>query len=411
MKKTHMISNVLRHGLGIRDVEYEKCEYEGQVIYIYVRTKEKHLKCSSCGSKRVIKKGKIERDFRSVPIGRKAVIIVAKIQRLQCKDCGKIRQERLSWADEKKGYTKQLSKYTLDLLSFGTIQDVSKWTGLSWHTVKQIEKQYLKRHYEKPRLKDLRFISIDEFAVRKGHEYMTVVMDILTGRIVYVGEGKDAAALDYFWKRLRSSGAKVEAVTIDMSKAYIKAVTEKLPQALIVFDWFHIVKQVNEAVDEVRRAIVREENTVQLRQVVKGTRWLLLKKGYNLNRDKDEKEKLEEALQLNKPLATAYYMKEELEQLRYQESEVRALDFLYKWYKRASASGVKQLQKVGNMLMSHRSGILNWFRYQISSGKLEGLNNKIKVLKRKAYGYRDMEFFKLKLYALHDCKLEYAFIR
>ena len=299
----------------------------------------------------------------------------------------------------------------MSLLSYGTIKDVSNHTGLAWHTVKQIELKYLHQHYSKPRLKEVQYLAIDEFAVRKGHKYMTVVMDWQTGRVVYISKGKKAASLDKFWKRLKGSGAKVKAVAIDMSPAYIKAVTENLPQVRLVFDWFHIVKLINDGLDKLRREVYREEQLAGVRKVIKGRRWLLLKRAYNLNKEKQEHQRLEQALQMNKPLATMYYMKEELPLMWHSKTKGEALAFLYDWCKRAQGSGIKQLQKIGNTLMALRTGILNWFDAPISTGPLEGLNNKIKVLKRKAYGFRDMEFFKLKILALHDYKIRHSLLR
>jgi transposase len=299
----------------------------------------------------------------------------------------------------------------ISLLSYGTIKDVSNHTGLAWHTVKEIERRYLNRHYSKPRLIDVRYLAIDEFAVQKGHRYMTVVMDYQTGQVVYVAKGKKAACLDRFWKRLKGSRAKVKAVAIDMSPAYIYAVTKHLPKALLVFDWFHIVKLINDGVDKLRREIYREEQMAGIRKVVKGTRWLLLKRGYNLDKNKNEDQRLEEALRMNKPLATMYYMKEELPQMWHKHTKREALEFLLDWCKRAQGSGIKQLQRIGKTLMSLRTGILNWFDARISTGPLEGLNNKIKVLKRKAYGYRDLEYFQLKIMALHDYKIRHSLLR
>ena len=298
----------------------------------------------------------------------------------------------------------------LALLDFGTVKDVSQCTGLAWHTVKGIEKKWLKQHYSKPRLKDVRYIAIDEFAVQKGHKYMTVVMDLESNQVLYVAKGKKAQSLDVFWKRLRCSGANVEGVSIDMSPAYIKAIRENLPHAKMVFDWFHIVKMMNDQVDNLRRQLVREEDNIGLRSYIKGTRWLLLKHGYNIDKDED-RAKLDEAFKMNLPLATMYYMKEELQLLWEEPNKMKAETFLTDWCNRARSSGIKQLVKVSNSLMAYRTGLLNWFDTPISSGKMEGINNKIKVLKRKAYGFRDIEYFKLKILGMHDRKIRYALIR
>lgn len=288
---------------------------------------------------------------------------------------------------------------------------MAKHTGLAWHTVKEIEKSYLEKHYKRPRLKDVKYIAIDEFAVHKGHRYMTVVMDLESRQVLYVSKGKKASSLDGFWKQLKRSGAKVRAVAIDMSPAYIQAISENLPKAKLVFDWFHIVKLINDKLSTLRRNLYQEELDIGIRKVTKGTRWLLLKRGYNLNDEKQESARLNEALKMNEPLAKMYYMKEELPLMWECQTKNEALDFLRDWCKRAANSGVKQLQQVANTLLSFRTGILNWYDARISTGPLEGLNNKIKVLKRKAYGYRDLEYFSLKIKSLHSCQIRHSLMR
>jgi transposase len=290
----------------------------------------------------------------------------------------------------------------VDLLQFMTVQDVSGLFRISWGTIKNIDKEYLQKHYSKPVLKDVEMIAIDEFAVQKGHKYQTVVYDLKAGRVIYVGQGRAEESLDKFWKRLSHSSARIKAVAMDMWVPYINAVLTHLPEAKIVFDRFHIFKLMNTAMDEVRRALYHDEAFLNNRKVIKGIRWLLLKKAENLNEEKDERAHLEQALEINKPLAEAYYLKEELTQLWLQNNRKKADKFLNSWTKRARATTIVELRKFANTLLSHRSGILNWFDYRISTGPLEGFNNKIKVLKRKAYGYRDMEYFALKIYALHE---------
>jgi transposase len=259
----------------------------------------------------------------------------------------------------------------------------------------------LTKHYSKPRLKEVRYIAIDEFAVQKGHKYMTVVMDLETNRVLFVGEGKSAETLKPFWKKVRGSGAKIQAVATDMWPAFIDAVTRNLPNARLIFDRFHITKMINDALSRLRKQLYHDETALNKRSVIKGVRWLLLKREDNLNDEKNERERLHQVLELNKPLAIAYYLKEELRLLWMQESIGKAKDFFGKWVAKAYASGIPVLKKVANSLLAHRTGIFSWYRHPISTGPLEGMNNKIKVLKKQAYGYRDKEFFKLKIYALH----------
>jgi Transposase and inactivated derivatives len=221
---------------------------------------------------------------------------------------------------------------------------------------------------------------------------------------VFVGEGKGAEALLPFWRRLRASHARIEAVAIDMSPAYIGAVRDHLPDAVIVFDHFHIIKLLNEKLSELRREMYREATDKLHKDVLKGTRWLLLKNPENLDPQRNERQRLQEALRLNQPLATAYYLKEDLRQIWEQPHKTAAWNFLTSWYLRAMDSGIRLLQQFAKTLKFHAWGILAWYDYPISTGPLEGTNNKIKTMQRQAYGFRDQEFFKLKIYGIHETK-------
>jgi transposase len=285
-----------------------------------------------------------------------------------------------------------------------TIRDVARHLNVSWDVIKDIQKRDLSRRYARVKLKHLRRIAVDEIAVANGHRYLTIVMDLESGAVVFVGDGKGADALKPFWRRLRPSRAKIEAVAMDMSAAYRGAVSTHLKEAVIVFDHFHVVKLFNERLSNLRRALYREATDVMHKEVLKGTRWLLLKNPENLDAEKDEKRRLEEALALNKPLATAYYLKEDLRRFWEQPGKRFATAFLDGWVRRAEASGVKMLKQMAKTLAAHRSGLLAYYDVMITSGPMEGTNNKIKTMKRQAYGFRDKEFFKLKILAIHETK-------
>jgi transposase len=231
-----------------------------------------------------------------------------------------------------------------------------------------------------------------------------VVLNLLTGAVVFVGDGKGAEALEPFWRRLRRAHAKIQAVATDMSKAYIRAVRENLPRAVHVFDHFHVIKLFNEKLTSFRREMYQQLSSEEDRKLLKGTRWLLLKNPENLDSDKGERQRLEEALALNAPLATAYYLKEDLRQIWSQPDWRTARKVLRDWLKRARASGIRMLEQFANTLEKHQEGILNYYKYPISTGPLEGTNTKIQAMKRQAYGFRDIEFYKLKILGLHESK-------
>jgi transposase len=231
-----------------------------------------------------------------------------------------------------------------------------------------------------------------------------VVLDLVTGAVVFVGDGKGVEALQPFWPRLRRARAKVAAVATDMSSAYTRAVRDHLPRAVHVFDHFHVIKLFNDKLSAFRRDLFHELTSDRDRRVLKGTRWLLLKNPENLDDDRDERRRLEDALRLNQPLATAYYLKEDLRQIWLQPNKRTARRVLRDWLARARVSGIRMLEQFADTLDQHQRGILAYYDYPISTGPLEGTNTKIQLMKRQAYGFRDSEFFKLKILGLHETK-------
>ena len=399
-----MSTSLLYHAVGVCGHRYVRTEYvEGGVIFTIQRQTEA-CRCAACGSENVWRQGSVTRPFRTLPIGRVPVTLRVEIPRLLCHDCGKTRQADLGFAEPRRTYTKSFERYVLELSRHMTIKDVAEHLGVSWDVVKEIQKRHLRKKFAKPKLKHLRQIAIDEISVGKGHRYVTIVLDLESGAVVHVGEGKGGDALTAFWKRLRGSGAKVQAVATDMSPAYIEAVTTHLPRATLVFDRFHVIKLCNDKLSELRRSLYRELTDRMQKDVLKGTRWLLLKRPENLDATRNEPARLKEALRLNEPLATAYYLKEELNEVWEQEDQEQAQSLLMDWIVYAEATGIRVLHQLARTLRMHAQGILAYYDYPISTGPLEGTNNKIKTMKRQAYGFRDQEFLKLKILGIHETK-------
>lgn len=290
-----------------------------------------------------------------------------------------------------------------------TIKGASRVSGLSWDVVKEIEKLHLKRKYKAVSLKGLRLIGVDEIAIKKGRRYATIVIDLKSGRIVWVERGRNSESLGAFLIRLKRSRAKLEAISMDMCAAYSSSVVKHFPRVPIVYDHFHVIQQMNKKLDELRMQYVREVENKH-RESVKGVRWLIL-----MNSEKVEEQSksrptwkmlLNRALRLNKPLAKGYYLKEKLRLLWTLPNKEEGESFLKRWCKEAKSSGLVPLQEMVSLLEKHREGILSYFSHRISNGPVEGIIHKIKNLKRMAYGYRDWDFFTLKLYSLHESKLE-----
>ena len=399
-----MSTSLLYHAFGVRGYRYVKTEYvRGEVVFTIEQPRESY-RCPVCASEHVIGRGQNVRRFRGVPIGSKPVYLMLAVPRVECRDCGVVRQVKLAFADPRVTYTKAFQRYALELSQHMTIKDVAHHLGISWDVIKEIQKADLKRQFDRPKLKHLRQIAIDEISTAKGHVYLTIVLDLESGAVVHVGHGKGGDALKGFWTRLRRSGAKIEAVASDMSPAYIDAVTTHLPGARLVFDRFHVIKLYNDKLSDLRRAMYHELQDTMQKDVLKGVRWLLLKRPEHLDPNRNEPERLQEALRLNEPLAMAYYLKEELNEVWEQDDEESAQALLTDWILYAESSGIRMLQNFAKTLRLHVMGILAYYDYPISTGPLEGTNNKIKTMKRQAYGFRDQEFFRLKILGIHQTK-------
>ena len=399
-----MSTSLLYQSFGIRGYEYCRTDFfKGRVCFTIEQSRERY-RCPECGSAAVHAQGHKDRFLQTVPIGLKPTFILVKVARVICFHCEHTRQVKVPFADPRRTYTHAFERYALELSKFTTIKDAARHLGISWDIIKDIQQRNLERRFGKPKLKNLKEIAIDEVAVGKGHRYFTLVLDLRTGAVVYVGDGKGVASLTGFWRRLRAARAKIQAVATDMGKPYIRAVREHLPRAVHVFDHFHVVKLYNDKLGALRRDLYRELSDEGQRKLLKGTRWLLLKNPENLDPSRNEKRRLLEALRLNTPLTLAYYLKEDLRQIWQQTDKATARRVLRDWIRRARASGIPMLVQFARTMHEHHKGILAYYDYRISTGPLEGTNTKIQAMKRQAYGFRDHEFFKLKILAIHQAK-------
>jgi transposase len=339
-----MSTTLLYHRFGIVGYRYVSQVFEPGITTFRIEEPRERLRCSHCRSDQVWAQGGIERNFRALPIGKQPTFINLKVPRVLCFNCGNIRQVKIAFADPKKHYTRAFERYALDLSRLMTIQDVADHLVIGWDTIKEIQAKYLQRRFGKPKLHKLKQIAIDEINVGKGHRYLTIVLNLLTGAVVFVGDGKGVDALKPFWKRLRRAHAKIEAVATDMSKAYIRAIRDNIRHAVHVFDHFHVIKLYNDKLSAFRRQLFHEL-TAQGQKLLKGIRWLLLKNPENLDPKKKERQRLERALRLNEPLAIVYYLKEDLRQIWMQRNKSRARLFLEDWLARARASGIRMLEQ------------------------------------------------------------------
>ena len=334
-----------------------------------------------------------------IPIGLKPTLLHLTIPRLRCRRCGAIRWPHLPFADPKKRYIKAFGRFVIELLQWTTIKGAARLLGVGWDLVKDIHKSWLRKRYRAIPLHKIKYLGIDEFSIRKGHSYMTIGVDLETGRIVYAAEGKSAGTLWPLIMKLRKS-RKIKAIAMDMNPGYISAVLTHLPHVDIVFDHYHVSALINKALDELRRDQQKEMERLGQRTFIKGSRFLLLKNYEKVSGER--KHRLKSLFQINGPLNTMHLMKEQFRDFWDKLTVADAESFLENWCQDADNSGIRHLKKVSKTLRAHRYGLMNYFKHRITTAKVEGLNNKIKTLSKQAYGFRDMEYFKLRLYHLNE---------
>ena len=307
------------------------------------------------------------------------------IRRVSCPRCG-VRVEWVPWAEPGSWFTREFEDHTAYLVQRTDKSTVKRLMRIGWDTIGTILRRVVARHGREDRLEGLRRIGIDELSYRRHHEYVTVVIDHDRAEVVWVGEGKSAETLGRFFDELGPERtAKLEAVTIDMSGSYIKAVSEASPQAQIIFDRFHVQRLAHDAVDEVRREQVREANDAATKKLFKGTRWSLLKNPWNLT--SAEQGKLADLQRDNAPIYRAYLLKEALLDVLDRSQVNVARHKLEEWLAWAARSRLKPFVKLGRTVRRHIDGILAYVRSGLSNGRTEGLNGKARVLTRRAYGF------------------------
>jgi len=399
-----MSTTLMYHAFGLKAYRYMRAEYVNGAIFFHVKKKEAYQYCTNCRSRDVTFAGRVERIWHSLPIGFKPTIIVAHLHRLSCHSCGLTRLESFEVADPRKGYTRAFCRYVVGMARHMTKSAIAaKLKFVGWNTIKAIINDDLKRRLKRRRLNKVRLIAIDEMAVRKGHRYLTNVVDLETGEVIYSVEGRDTECLRPFFAKIkRSRKARLEAIAVDMSSAYLKAIELYAPVGVkIIHDRYHLVANMNRVLDEIRRDEYRRKNGAE-KAVMKGSRYLLLAAFENICDNEEKYSRLDSLLTLNETIHKAYLLKEDLRMFWEQGSRKDAQQFIETWLKEARSMENSHLDKMANMIENHKEQILNHYDYPISTGPLEGINNKIKVLKRAAYGFRDMEYFKLRILFIRE---------
>lgn len=400
-----MPASLLYHTNQITDIQVKNTEYHSSKVIFHSNYTPKKTFCPFCGHHEHHFKGNKVRVLRIAPIGLFDTFLRVKINRLKCNNCEKVWWPSLPFVNGKKRVTQSFERYVISLMNFATIEHTSKFLGVSWHLVKQIHKDYLKKEYVEPDLSLIRYIGVDEFSIKKGHNYMTTFINLETNEIIYAVEGRSIENVKSFFIKLEKEASNLEAIAMDMNAAYALAVKTYLTNVDIIYDRFHISALLSRAIDEIRRDQQAKCNKIGL-QVLKGSRFLLLKNYEKL--DPTKQDSLKELFKANMPLSMAHQMKEQLRLFWTRQSRMEGTKFLCCWIMDTLESGIKELERTGRTVLRHAEDILNYFKHRITNGKTEGVNNKIKTMKRQAYGFRDIEYFKLRLYNLHKTRHSFA---
>ncbi len=357
--------------------------------------------CSICGKAAPgYDRSQDPRRFEFVQLWMIPVIFIYYMRRVNCPTCG-IKVERIPWADGKSSMTIEYKWFLARWARRMSWKEVSEAFRVSWDRVYDAVKQAVSWGLEHRDLDNIETIGVDEVQWQKGHEYQTVAYQLDQGkkRLLWVGRDRKAKTLLRFFRFLgKDRTARLQFICSDMWQAYLKVIAKKAPQAIHILDRFHIMQRMNKALDKVRTAEVKQLQADGYEPVLKGARWVLLKRP--ANQTKKQAAKLKEILQYNLKSVRSHLMKEDFQQFWEYSSAVWAGKFLDQWCVRAMRSQIDPMKKVARMLRNKRSLVLNWFVAdgRLSSGIVEGLNNKLKLITRKSYGFRTQEAYEIALY-------------
>jgi len=378
------VTTLLNKLINLQGLRVTGFHFEDGAMVISVHRRFRLLTCPRCGRRKRGRESRRVRRWRHMSIWGNEVWLEGEIRRLKCKKCAAVVTEAVPWARHDSDFTVPFEDAVALLAQQIDKTAVMKLTGISWVTVGKIAERVVTEKLDTDRLKSLRRIGVDEISFRKRHRYLTVVTDHEARRVIWVAEGKSSEVLKSFFQLIGCEACeRIEIVTMDMSAAYRKAVLETLPNATIVFDHFHIAKLANEALNEVRRELVRNAEDKEQKKAIKGTMWPLLHRTENAS---EKHMQVIDRLRPSEPLGRAYLMKESLlDTLRGVHGN--AGDAIKRWMGWAARSRLKPFVKLGRTIRDHLDGVLALLSERISNGLAEGMNNKIRLLSHRAYGF------------------------
>ena len=386
----------------VRGFQQETVKYSEKTVTFALR-RTIH-RCPRCGSSDVFPEAIRRRSIRGEPLGRcREVRLEFMVHRLYCRKCHAREMEHIPFLSHPKArITKSLERTLLELRPHMSLRALANYFNLRWHTIKELEKKKLKKKYSRIQTAHVKAIGIDEIHVGKGmgnDQYLTIVRDLESGAVIHVGEGKGITALAGALKKLKKS--KLRVVTMDMANAYYCWIAENFPHVHIVFDHFHVIKLMNDKLDMIRKRITAKMDEVQRKQL-KGLRFIFLKNNEDL--PEDAKLILKNMRGVFQDLGDAYMFKEALRSIYSQARDsYHATMAFHRWCRMAEETAIPELKSIARTIRDKLDGIVSYWTFRhISNAGMEGFNNKIRWLIKQAYGFRDREYFTLKIYQLPE---------
>lgn len=384
---------VINRLLGFKGTAVEGMRFEGAAMVVSVRLTSRMLACP-CGRTSRARYDRSRRRWRHLDFGRCSVWIEAEIRRVDCRGCGRVRTEWVPWARPGARYTRDFEDMACWLVKRMSKTGVAELLGTTWATVDALVARLVDVHLDIDRLDNLYRIGVDEIAYRKGRKFLTVVADHDTGRVVFVGEGRNQHVFGEFFEMLGEAGrARIEAVSMDMTQIYRKATTAHVPHAQVCLDPFHVVKWAGEALDLAYQTCREQGVKISVNAMTPAQTWQKVRGALRQPSEKHDPTRaaiIEQLRRKHPRLHRAWRLKEELRQL-YQVPTDDADDHLRRWINRARRSGINAFVTLAKRLRRHRAGILNAIHLQLSNSLLEGINAGIRLIQRRAHGYASLD--------------------
>ena len=374
----------------IRHIEQKEDEI---LIWIYIPDGQ-HV-CPKCGMLHTTISEMTEIKVRDLSIFGKTCYLIIQKGRLHCR-CSFRGYEGIDFVDQYQRQTLRFTEFLFKLCDRMTIMDASELLQVNWKRAHTTDREVLKKLQETTPLPKMSAIGVDEISFEKHHKYFTVVYDIVDSHgVLFVTKGRREESLTSFFKELTNDQRQsIQVVCMDFWDPFIKSVKQNIPNATIVFDRYHLKKHLNECIDEIRRSLIRQADKQQ-KAVIKNKRWVLLKN--RSNHTVKDRASLLELKEINMPLYESYLLKEEFDDFFNCLTKQSGIAFIENWFKKIPYDIKQYFQSFYDMLMRYLDGIVSYLVYRYTNSVAEGLNNKIKVLKRMAYGYRTEDYFKLKI--------------